>query len=153
MSSDRAGRARRRLPRLWVGYAVLWVGYIVFLAAACAPLPVRGIDVTDTVWQLRAIDGKTAQPRLVTVHFHDLERATIESDCFELEVGLVVDPDSQGFRFAGSMERATKDCDDATSWEAERAFEALLGATAWSVVDQRTLELTGEYRVRLVRVD
>jgi hypothetical protein len=50
------------------------------------------------------------------------------------------------------MERATKDCDEATSYEAERELEALLGANAWSVTDLRTLELTGEHRVRLSQV-
>lgn len=129
------------------------VGAVSLLAAACAPLPAHAIDLTDSLWRVAAIDGEAAQPQtLVTVHFHDLDQATIESECFELEVGLAVETDSQGFDFIGSMEPATKDCDEAMSYEAERSLEALLGATAWSVLDQRTLELTGEHRVRLSRV-
>lgn len=130
------------------------VAAVSLVAAACAPEPAQAIDLTDSLWRVAALDGKAAHPQtLVTVHFHDLDQATIESECFELEVGVAVETDSQGFDLMGSMERATKDCDEAISYEAERSLEALLGATAWSVVDQRTLELTGEYRVRLVRVD
>jgi hypothetical protein len=116
-------------------------------------VPAPPIDLTDSLWRVAAIDGETAHPQtLVTVHFHDLERASIESECFELEVGLQVETDGQRLGFEGSMERASKDCDEAMSYEAERQLEALVGANAWSVIDLRTLELTGEHRVRLVQV-
>jgi hypothetical protein len=129
------------------------VAAVSLLAAACASLPAQPIDLTDSLWRVAAIDGETAQPQaLVTVHFHDLERATIESECFELEVGLHVETDGQGFGFEGTMERATKDCDEAMAYEAERQLEGLVGANAWSVTDMRTLELAGDHRVRLVRV-
>jgi hypothetical protein len=129
------------------------VAAVSLLAAACAPVSAPPIDLTDSLWRVAAIDGETAHPQaLVTVHFHDLDQATIESECFELELGLQVETDGQGFGFEGTMERATKDCDEATSYEAERELEALLGANAWSVIDLRTLELTGEHRVRLSQV-
>ena len=140
------GRARRRSLSAAVAAVSL-------LAAACAPVAAPPIDLTDSLWRVAAIDGATTHPQaLVTVHFHDLDQATIESECFELELGLQVETDGQGFGFKGTMERATKDCDEAMSYEAERQLEALVGANAWSVTDMRTLELNGEHRVRLVRV-
>jgi hypothetical protein len=121
---------------------------VLIVLVGCSRLPVQEIDLTGTTWRLATIDGRPVETSAApSIAFDSLDRATLRlGTCFWAQAGVIVDTDGHGLGFLEPIIYSPDPCPEVTE-EGRSNVETVLHTGSWSVLDERTIELVGDYRL------